>query len=215
MHLFASVELPSSLSDEEQQALVQEMIHSGSSLARAQLIEGNLRLVASIAGSFANTGCDLDDLGSVGCVGLIKAIDTFQPSRGVCLCTYASQCIRNEILLFIRRQKKASNCQHLEDAISCDKNGNARKLMDVLSTGPNPVLAGVEFQDLVDRVLAAVQALPPRQRQVICMHYGLNQKKVRQHEIAARWGISQTSVSRMEHKALCALQRCVLEGVAP
>jgi RNA polymerase sporulation-specific sigma factor len=199
---------PQPLSEEEERAFL-ELYQQGDETARNILIERNLRLVAHIVKKYSNTGRDADDLISIGTIGLIKAITTFDNSKGTRLATYAARCIENEILMTIRSNKKIQNQLSLQDPIGIDKEGNEISLLDILGTETDTVLDEVEkklqtgkLYKIMDRVLKK------RERIVLELRYGLSNGTIKtQREIAQMLGISRSYVSRIEKRAIKKLSR--------
>ena len=202
LHLSAKSSFPAPLSAEEEAQLVQAMI-TGDGAARDKLIEHNLRLVAHIAKKYRASGCDPDDLVSIGSIGLIKAVHTFRPEAGR-LTTYASRCIENEILMHLRANRKLRNTVTMSDSATFDKEGNEVQLTDLMGTDRDVVSDEVEMRISSRRVLELIdQVLDPRQAQVIRLRYGLEDGVFHpQHEVARRLGISRSYVSRIEKRAL-------------
>ena len=202
LHLSAKSSFPAPLSAEEEAQLVQAMI-TGDGAARDKLIEHNLRLVAHIAKKYRASGCDPDDLVSIGSIGLIKAVHTFRPEAGR-LTTYASRCIENEILMHLRANRKLRNTVTMSDSATFDKEGNEVQLTDLMGTDRDVVSDEVELRISSRRVLELIdQVLDPRQAQVIRLRYGLEDGVFHpQHEVARRLGISRSYVSRIEKRAL-------------
>ena len=180
--------------------------------ARNVLIERNLRLVAHIMKKYYAQASDQEDLISIGTIGLIKGISTFDASKGARLATYAARCVENEILMYFRSQRKSSQDVSLSDYIETGTDGAALSLMDVVSDDED-LLEAVSRRESVQRVGQAVeQCLTEQERQVICLRYGLTGKAPqRQREVAAATGISRSYVSRIEKRALQKLRR-FLEG---
>ena len=198
--------LPSPLSHEEELALVARLPEDDGTV-RATLIERNLRLVVFIARKFENTGIALEDLISIGTIGLIKAVNTFDPAKKIKLATYASRCIENEILMHFRRQKKSAGDLSLSDSIDVDKEGNSLSLMDVISV-EDDMLEAVSRQDSCRRLRALLEeCLTEREAEILRMRYGLGGRPpLTQREVAQRCGISRSYVSRIEKKALAKLK---------
>ena len=193
---------PFPLSEEEEAALLLRL-EQGDPEARAILIERNLRLVAHIVKKFETSGDDLEDLISIGTIGLIKGIDTFKRDRKTRLATYAARCIENEILMHLRAAKKSRYDAMLSDPIGADKEGNELTLLDVLDTGAEAVPEEVEAKIEEERLRERLARLGKRERTVIELRYGLRNGTVRtQREIARLLGISRSYVSRIEKKAL-------------
>ena len=202
LHLSAKSSFPAPLSAQEEAELVQAML-TGDGAARDKLIEHNLRLVAHIAKKYRASGCDPDDLVSIGSIGLIKAVHTFRPEAGR-LTTYASRCIENEILMHLRANRKLRNTVTMSDSATFDKEGNEVQLTDLMGTDRDVVSDEVELRISSRRVLELIdQVLDPRQAQVIRLRYGLEDGVFHpQHEVARRLGISRSYVSRIEKRAL-------------
>lgn len=202
LHLSAKSSFPVPLSAKEEAELVQAML-TGDGAARDKLIEHNLRLVAHIAKKYRASGCDPDDLVSIGSIGLIKAVHTFRPEAGR-LTTYASRCIENEILMHLRANRKLRNTVTMSDSATFDKEGNEVQLTDLMGTDRDVVSDEVEKRITGRRVLELIdQVLDPRQAQVIRLRYGLEDGVFHpQHEVARRLGISRSYVSRIEKRAL-------------
>ncbi|MEW8958212.1 MAG: RNA polymerase sporulation sigma factor SigK [Moorella sp. (in: firmicutes)] len=192
---------PQPLSEEEEQKYL-ELWRQGDQKARNILIEHNLRLVAHITKKFENTGEDSDDLISIGTVGLIKAINTYNMNKGTKLATYAARCIENEILMHLRATKKNRSEVSLYDPIGTDKEGNEIALIDVLGSDQD-VAELVENSYERQRVMQKVNVLTPREKKVLAMRFGLFQGLRRtQRDIARKMGISRSYVSRIEKKAI-------------
>lgn len=194
---------PNPLTPEEEKKYL-EAYKNGDEEARNILIERNLRLVAHVVKKYSGTGKDIDDLISIGTIGLIKAISTFDSSKGTHLATYAARCIENEILMSIRAEKKMKGEVFLQDPIGVDKEGNEISLMDVLGTEENEISEQVEKKIQIKKLYNKMNnVLKNREKLIIEMRYGLYNGKVRtQREIAKMLGISRSYVSRIEKKAL-------------
>ncbi|WP_034634637.1 RNA polymerase sporulation sigma factor SigK [Desulfofundulus thermocisternus] len=196
---------PKPLSEEEEALYVGKML-SGDESARQVLIERNLRLVAHIIKKFDHTGEDFDDLISIGTIGLIKAVDTYNPEKSTRLATYASRCIENEILMHLRARKRIRTELSLYDPIGVDKEGNEISFIDVLGTDPEIVSDIVAGQMEQDRLWKQLEQLSPQERKVLVLRFGLKDGARRtQREIARRLGISRSYVSRIEKRALSRL----------
>lgn len=186
------------------------LCRAGDRYARDILIERNLRLVAHIVKKYTSGEKENDDLISVGTIGLIKAIDTFDSQKGIKLATYAARCIENELLMWYRNQKKQSKEVYLNDSIGADREGNEISLMDIIETEDEDVAERMEREENVIRVRGLMKkCLTKRELQIICLRYGLNisGREVTQREIAALYGISRSYVSRIEKKALQKLKK--------
>lgn len=190
--------------DEKEEKYYLKKFKEGDSLAKGILIERNLRLVAHIVKKYSYPHKDMDDLISIGTVGLIKAIDSFDTSKGTRLATYAARCIENEILMLIRNTKKIKNEVYLQDPIGVDKEGNEISLMDVLSSEEDSVIEVVENRIQVRKLYDKINiCLTDREKIIIKMRYGLTDGKPKtQREIAALLQISRSYVSRIEKRAL-------------
>lgn len=190
--------------DEKEEEYYLKSFRDGDLLAKSILVERNLRLVAHIVKKYSYPGKEVDDLISIGTVGLIKAIDSFDSSKGTRLATYAARCIENEILMLIRNNKKTKGEVYLQDPIGIDKEGNEISLMDVLSSDEDSIIEIVESKIQVKRLYAKINNnLIGREKLVIEMRYGLLDGKPKtQREIAALLCISRSYVSRIEKRAL-------------
>ena len=193
-------------SDEMHQLLLRAK--AGDMQAREELIAGNLRLVLSVIQRFANRGENADDLFQVGCIGLIKAIRTFDEKKGR-LATYACRCIENELLMFLRGKKKSSREVSLFEPIGQDKEGNEIHLVDVIEQNQPDIVENMELTGNIRRLFTLIDAnLTERERQIIIMRYGLyGNREVTQNEIGEKLGISRSYVSRIEKKALQKLRK--------
>lgn len=194
---------PQPLNEDEERYYLKKF-KDGDALAKGILIERNLRLVAHIVKKYSYPNKDIDDLISIGTVGLIKAIDSFDISKGTRLATYAARCIENEILMLIRNTKKIKSEVYLQDPIGVDKEGNEISLMDVLSSDENSVIEVVENRMQIKKLYDKInECLTEREKIIIKMRYGLNDGKPKtQREIAAFLNISRSYVSRIEKRAL-------------
>lgn len=193
---------PQPLSAKEEEECLQRMM-AGDPLARNQLIEHNLRLVAHLAKKFDTKGEDIDDLISIGTIGLIKAVESYRIGKGTKLATYAARCIENEILMHLRSSKKYRRDAFLSEPIGTDKDGNEMTLADMLGSDPDEVIELVDFTWEKQKMYENLPVLAPREKEVICKRFGLPAGDERtQREIAAELGISRSYVSRIEHRAL-------------
>lgn len=198
--------LPPPLSSEEEQELLSRL-QAGDLVVRTPLIEHNLRLVVYIARKFENTGISIEDLVSIGTIGLIKAVNTFDPSKNIKLATYASRCIENEILMYLRRTSKLKAEVSFDEPLNVDWDGNELVLADVVGS-ESDVLRHIEKE--VDKALltAALQQLTGREKKIMELRFGLNSERERtQREVADLLGISQSYISRLEKKILKKLKR--------
>ncbi len=202
--------LPPPLKGEEERDALADL-EQGSETAKQLLIERNLRLVVFIARRFENTGVNLEDLISIGTIGLIKAVDTFRGDRNIKLATYASRCIENEILMHIRKISNQKTEVSLDEPINMDYDGNELLLSDILGTDEDMILRPME--DAVDLLLLrrAVKELPLREREIICLRFGLEGcKELTQKEVACQMGISQSYISRLEKRIMMKLKKEIL-----
>ena len=201
--------LPSPLTPEEERDCV--LAARTSEVARNRLIEHNLRLVVFIARKFENTGVATEDLISIGAIGLIKAVNTFDPEKRIKLATYASRCIENEILMYLRRSCKLKLEVSLDEPLNVDWDGNELLLSDILGTDGEEVSR--ELEDEVDRRLlrAALGRLDPRERRIVEMRFGLKEQPPRtQKQVADEMGLSQSYISRLEKRIMDHLKREIL-----
>lgn len=178
--------------------------------ARDKLIEHNLRLVAHIVKKYNMVDKETDDLISIGTIGLIKAIDTFDDEKGIRLATYASRCIDNELLMMLRSGKRLAKEVYLYDPIGSDKEGNEINLLDIIEEAEIDIVENIVLEDDIKKLYHMIgKVLTDREREIICLRYGLsNRKEVTQREIANKLGISRSYVSRIEKKALKKLRDC-------
>lgn len=195
------------LSPEEETAYLLAC-REGDETAKSILVERNLRLVAHVVKKYQNTGDDPDDLISIGTIGLIKAISTFDPGRGRRLATYAAKCIDNELLMYFRTKKKTSREVSLYEPIGIDKEGNEINLLDIMeSDQPDSFEVYSQKQDILRIAGLMKQVLDERETQVLCLRYGLGyEPEMTQREIAKRLNISRSYVSRIEKNALAKLR---------
>jgi RNA polymerase sporulation-specific sigma factor len=203
----SSEALPPPLSEEEEQFLLGRL-RAGDIAVKGMLIERNLRLVVYIARKFENTGLLIEDLVSIGSIGLIKAVNTFNPERNIKLATYASRCIENEILMFLRRNQKTKVEVSLDEPLNVDWDGNELLLSDVIAIEGSEVYRDLEAE--VDRTLLkdALGRLNGRERQIMHLRFGLQDGQERtQKEVADMLGISQSYISRLEKRIICRLRR--------
>ena len=201
--------LPEPLSKEMEEYYIEKM-QLGDSDAKDQLIEHNLRLVVFLAKKYENTGVDLEDLVSIGTIGLIKGIQTFQSGKNIKLATYASRCIDNEILMHLRKSKKLKTEVSIDASLSLDGEGNELHLEDVLGTDPDIVTKEIEQENDKKIMLDEVMKLKPRDRDIIVLRYGLmGNDELTQKEVAEKLGISQSYISRIEKKVIKRLRTVV------
>ena len=202
--------LPAPLKGQEEQD-AREALEQGDERAKQRLIEHNLRLVVFIARRFENTGVNLEDLISIGTIGLIKAIGTYRRDKNIKLATYASRCIENEILMHIRKISGQKAEISLDEPINMDYDGNELLLSDILGTEEDTVSGRLE--DDVDLCLLrqALKELPDREREIVLMRYGLEgRKELTQKEVAQKMGISQSYISRLEKRIMLRLRKEIL-----
>ncbi len=203
--------LPSPLRGEEEQRLLGEL-EQGSQEAKQRLIERNLRLVVFIARRFESTGVGIEDLISIGTIGLIKAVGTYRREKNIKLATYASRCIENEILMHIRKIAGQKTEVSLDEPINTDYDGNELLLSDILGTDPEAITRPLE--DEVDRQVLrqALGTLPEREKKIVTLRFGLGGCKERtQKEVADLMGISQSYISRLEKRIMLRLRREMLK----
>ena len=199
--------LPAPLDPEEEKALITRYMQ-GDSTAKSLLIEHNLRLVVYIAKKFENTNVDIEDLISVGTIGLIKAVNSFDDAKQIKLATYASRCIENEILMHLRKVVKTRKELSLDEPLNVDWEGNVLLLSDVLGTESDVIYKDIENDVEREILIASFNKLPPRERQIIKLRFGiLGSPKKTQKEIADMFGISQSYISRLEKKVMSKLKK--------
>ena len=207
----ATDKLPPPLSKEEELKYLVKA-KAGDEEARNILIEHNLRLVVFLAKKYENTTYDIEDLVSIGSIGLIKGINTYKIDKNIKLATYASRCISNEILMFLRKNKRKRAEVSLEDALNYDTEGNELHLEDILGTDEN--LVPNEYEKQVDKEVLAkeIEGLPDRDKEIMTLRYGLNNtKEYTQKEVAVMLGISQSYISRIEKKVIRKLKQIMVK----
>ena len=193
---------PEPLKPEEEEEAIAEMLN-GNKEARNKLIEHNLRLVAHIVKKFDNKKFDTDDLISIGTIGLIKGIDSFQKSKSTKITTYAARCIENEILMHFRSNKKLANTVSLNDSIGYDKDGNEISLMEIIKDDTKDIADTLHLKDNIHLLKNYFHVLTPREQIILIKRYGLlNEEEETQKEIAGDLNISRSYVSRIEKRAL-------------
>ena len=202
LHITGGGTFPRALSAAQEKRCLEEMAQ-GSQAARQKLIEHNLRLVAHIIKKYYASQNDQEDLISIGTIGLIKAIDTFDPRKGIRLSSYASRCIENEILMFFRSGKKSAQDVSLNEPIDTDKDGNTLTILDTMAVD-DTIIDSIDVKIKSERLHRYLQsALTPREREVVCRRYGLcGFAPQPQRVVAKRLGISRSYISRIEKKAL-------------
>lgn len=202
--------LPPPLSAEEEQRL----LTSGSEQSRDTLIVHNLRLVVYIAKKFDSAAVNIEDLISIGTIGLIKAVNTFCPERNIKLATYASRCIENEILMYLRKSSSQKNEISIDEPLNIDWDGNELLLSDVLGSDADDIGRGVEQEDERFLLLRFVGGLPPREKQIMEMRFGMNgYQEYTQKEVADALGISQSYISRLEKRIIGKLKKQIEKAV--
>ena len=199
--------LPSPFSAEEENNMILRL-EGGEEGVRDKLIEHNLRLVVYIARRFQNTGVDLDDLVSVGTIGLIKSVSSFSSNKNVKLATYASRCIENEILMFLRKSSKIKNEVSFDEPLNTDSDGNELVLADVMGTDAEAVYKKIENGVETDLLRKAIMSLGKREKEIMELRYGLcGEEEKTQKEVADALGISQSYISRLEKKIIARLKK--------
>lgn len=209
MYIGGSDTLPPPLPREEEAALLEQLPQE---MARQKLIERNLRLVVYIAKRFDNTGINIEDLISIGTIGLIKAVNTFRTDKNIKLATYASRCIENEILMYLRKNSNTRTEVSFDEPLNTDWDGKELLLSDVMGTEDDVVMRPLEED--VDRQMLhrAVAKLSPRERDIISLRFGLNgRKELTQKEVADHLGISQSYISRLEKRIILRLRREIMK----
>ncbi|MDD2435254.1 MAG: RNA polymerase sporulation sigma factor SigK [Bacilli bacterium] len=198
----SSDKLPEPLTKEDEVMYV-KMSMEGDEYARNKLIEHNLRLVVFLSKKYENTKIDLEDLVSIGTIGLIKGVNTYKLDKNIKLATYASRCIDNEILMFLRKNKKRRSEISFEDSLSYDSEGNELHLEDILGTDPDIVTKGIEEETDKNLLYEEISKLNKRDRKIMMLRYGLNnQDEMTQKDVADLLGISQSYISRIEKKVI-------------
>ena len=200
--------LPQPLDTETEALTLRQMEEEGSEEARQALIEHNLRLVVYIAKKFESSAVSVEDLTSIGSLGLIKAVNSFKPSKNIKFATYASRCVENEILMFLRKQSNRNIDISIDDALSVDSDGNELNLIDVLYTDEYEVGKDMEKESEKEVLWRSIRRLNERERDIILMRFGLNgvQEKT-QKEVADEIGISQSYISRLEKRIFTKLRK--------
>lgn len=196
------ISLPEPLSVEEEQ-LLSEKLANGDENAREKLIVHNLRLVVYIAKKFENSGVNIEDLISIGTIGLIKAVNTFSPEKNIKLATYASRCIENEILMHLRKIASQKVEISLDEPLNTDWDGNELMLADVLGSDGDEINREMEEEDEKRILLQVIDTLPEREKEIIDMRFGLGEKEeLTQKQVADKLGISQSYISRLEKRII-------------
>ena len=214
MYIGGSDTLPPPLTKQEEAELMQQM-NSNETAVRNALIEHNLRLVVYIARKFENTGIGIEDLISIGTIGLIKAVNSFDPDKNIKLATYASRCIENEILMHIRKIAGQKAEVSLDEPINTDWDGNELLLSDVLGTDGDIVMRPMEEDAEQQLLREALARLPERERRIVSLRFGLGGRPEKtQKEVADLLGISQSYISRLEKRIMQRLRRDLLRQVS-
>ena len=202
--------LPPPLKGQEEQSAL-EALEQGEEWAKQLLIERNLRLVVYIARRFENTGINLEDLISIGTIGLIKAVGTYRLDKNIKLATYSARCIENEILMYIRKISAQKAEISLDEPINMDYDGNELLLSDILGTDEDMVMRPLEDDADLYLLRQALQTLPPREREIVSLRFGLDGKKeLTQKEVAEKMGISQSYISRLEKRIMQRLKKEII-----
>ena len=202
--------LPAPLEGEEEAKQLEKLINENDESARRMLIEHNLRLVVYIAKKFDNTGVGVEDLISIGTIGLIKGINTFKTDKNIKLATYASRCIENEILMYLRRNNKTKLEVSIDEPLNVDWDGNELLLSDILGTDEDVISRGLENEVEKSLLKKAIEKLNKREKSIVEMRFGLNNKdgeEMTQKEVADFLGISQSYISRLEKKIMNRLKK--------
>lgn len=199
--------LPPPLSKDEEEVLLCKL-ENGDDSVKTTLIERNLRLVVYIARKFENTGICIEDLISIGTIGLIKSINTFKPSKNIKLATYASRCIENEILMYLRKNSNTRIEVSIDEPLNVDWDGNELLLSDILGTDNDIICKGIEEEVEKSLLFSALKKLSGRERQIMELRFGLGNKKEKtQKEVADLLGISQSYISRLEKRIIGRLKK--------
>lgn len=194
--------LPPPLTRDEEVSLVHK-VRAGDAQARSTMIERNLRLVVYIARKFENTGISIEDLISIGTIGLIKAVNSFNPDKNIKLATYASRCIENEILMVLRKTNRLKLEVSFDEPLNTDWDGNELLLSDILGTDPDLVSRDLDNSIEKEMLYNAIQTLNPREKNIVNLRYGLgNEREHTQKEVADMMGISQSYISRLEKRII-------------
>ncbi len=210
-YVAGSQTLPPPLEPEEEEKILKKLDSEEDTKARQTLVERNLRLVVYIAKKFENTGSGIEDLVSIGTIGLMKAINTFKTDKNIKLATYASRCIENEILMFLRRTNRLKGEISIDEPLNQDGDGNELLLSDILGTEPDTVSKGLE--DEVDKKLLrnSMEKLNPREKNIMELRFGFNTGNEKtQKEVADMLGISQSYISRLEKKIIGKMKKEIM-----
>ena len=202
--------LPPPLEAEEEAEVIRRLGDENDEGAKSKLIEHNLRLVVYIAKKFDNTGVGVEDLISIGTIGLIKAINSYKPDKNIKLATYASRCIENEILMYLRRNNKTKMEVSIDEPLNVDWDGNELLLSDILGTDEDVVYKNIEDEAEIKMLNKAINKLSKREKMIVELRYGLNREdgmEMTQKEVADLLGISQSYISRLEKKIIKRLRK--------
>jgi RNA polymerase sporulation-specific sigma factor len=214
-YVSSNVSLPAPLSPEEEAEALKGLISHDPSVQEAcrnKLISHNLRLVVYISKKFESTNIGTDDLVSIGTIGLVKAINTFNPEKNIKIATYASKCIENEILMYIRKTVPQKLEVSIDEPLNTDWDGNELLIGDILSGDIDEVQKGIEAEEEKTMIYRAVEKLSPRDKEIICTRFGLlGKKEMTQKELADSMGISQSYISRLEKKIINQLKRDIIK----
>lgn len=212
-YINGSENLAPPLSKEEEDRYI-EMFQNGDIRGRNKLIEHNLRLVVYVAKRYETDLTHLEDLVSIGTLGLIKAINTFKIDKNIKLATYASRCIENEILMYLRKKSKRKGEVSLDEPLKCDYDGNELLLVDILSTSENEVLDELYTKEREKQLYDAISTLRPREKEILYLRFGLNgYEELTQKETAEKLGISQSYISRLEKRIIRKLKANLKENM--
>lgn len=202
-YIAGSQTLPPPLLPEEEAELIEQLNNEDNLLVRQKLVERNLRLVVYIAKKFENTGIGIEDLISIGTIGLMKGVNTFNSEKKIKLATYASRCIENEILMYLRKKQRQKTEVSLDEPLNKDYDGNELLLSDVISDEPTHLIDEINFEEDKKSLQECLQELKPREKEILEMRFGLNDnEELTQKEVADFLGISQSYISRLEKKIL-------------
>lgn len=213
-YILGSEALPLPFTPEEESNLLSRLESEQSEFVKSQLIEHNLRLVVYIARKFDHSGVDTDDLISIGTIGLIKAINSFKCDKNIKLATYASRCIENEILMYLRRMVKVKTEVSFDEPLNTDFEGNELLLSDILGTDGDSVSNQLESTVEKDLLKSALARLPEREKRIMCLRFGLDGRpELTQKEVADLLGISQSYISRLEKKIIGRLKKDITKFI--
>lgn len=210
-YIAGSDKLPSPLSQEEEQELLEKLMNKDLD-AKNTLVEKNLRLVVYIAKKFENSGINIEDLISIGTIGLMKAVNSYNLDKNIKLATYASRCIENEILMYLRKNSKTKTEISIDEPINVDSEGNDLLLADILGTDNDSIFKSIEESDNKKVLVAAIKNLNKREKLIMQLRYGFDGiDELTQKEVADKLGISQSYISRIEKKVINSLKKNFLK----